>query len=90
MPKKKPGLYTSKNGRKYRILANGQSRFVKSTTKGRKKGGSVKVGGSVRKRKRGGGIVRSALSITPGGRAILGGIKDWQRLVKDIQRKNWW
>ena len=61
--KKKPGVYTAKNGRKYRILPSGQARFMKSGAKTKKvakrKGGSVRTGGAARsggklKRRRGG------------------------------------
>ena len=62
--KKKPGVYTAKNGRKYRILPNGQARFLKSTTKktttkktAKRKGGALRTGGAMRtggKVKRGG------------------------------------
>ena len=58
--KKKPGVYTAKNGRKYRILPNGQARFMKSTTtkkKAKRKGGALRTGGAMRtggKVKRGG------------------------------------
>lgn len=49
---KKPGIYTAKNGAKYKILANGKARFISGPTKGRgakkKKGGGVAVAGSVR------------------------------------------
>ena len=44
MPKKAPGVYTAKNGSKYRILPNGRARFISGPTK--KKG----------KKKRGGGL----------------------------------
>lgn len=61
--KKKPGLYKTKHGQPYRILANGKARFVKKSSVGKKKksapkavGGSARVGGGVKKRK-GGGIV---------------------------------
>ena len=60
--KKKPGVYTAKNGRKYRILPNGQARFIKSTTKktDKRKGGALRTGGAMRsggKVKRGGAAV---------------------------------
>ena len=55
--KKKPGVYTAKNGRKYRILANGKARFISNKEAGsstkkkrgrrtRRKGGAVRTGGS--------------------------------------------
>ena len=54
MPKKKPGVYTAKNGAKYKILANGKARFISGPTsgigskrKGKRKGGSVRTGGGV-------------------------------------------
>ena len=55
MPKKKPGsVHTAKNGARYKIMPNGRARFISGPTKGRgakktakKKGGSVRVGGSV-------------------------------------------
>ena len=43
MPKKKPGVYTAKNGAKYRILPNGRARFITGPTK--KKGKKKKGGG---------------------------------------------
>lgn len=53
---KKPGVYTAKNGAKYKIMANGKARFIKGPTKGpgakrKKKGGAVRVAGSLRKYK---------------------------------------
>lgn len=60
--KKKPGVYTAKNGRKYRILPNGQARFLKSGASGTKK-----------KAKRKGGSVRSGGAMRTGGRAKRGG-----------------
>ena len=67
MPKKKPGLYHTKHGQPYRILANGKARFVKKSgaKKRKKKGGSASVGGSARV---GGGFfgdVGSAISSIP-------------------------
>ena len=51
MPKKKPGVYTAKNGAKYKILPNGNARFISGPTKrkGGKKGGGLggKKGGSM-------------------------------------------
>ena len=53
--KKKPGVYTAKNGRKYRILANGKARFISNKESGstthkkgkrtRRKGGAMRTGG---------------------------------------------
>ena len=56
--KKKPGVYTAKNGRKYRILANGRARFISNKeaagsstkkkvkrTRRRRKGGAMRTGG---------------------------------------------
>ena len=60
--KKKPGVYTAKNGAKYRILPNGKARFIKrsgseSAPKRRKKrtrtGGAARSGGAA---KSGGGM----------------------------------
>ena len=58
MPKKKPGVYTAKNGAKYKILANGKARFISGPTSGKvgvkrgkgksKKGGSMATGGSMK------------------------------------------
>jgi len=48
MPKKKPGVYTAKNGARYKILASGKARFISGPTKGP---------GSKRKGKKGGGTV---------------------------------
>ena len=56
MPKKKPGVYTAKNGAKYKILPNGKARFISGPTSGRigvkrkgaKKGGSMATGGSLK------------------------------------------
>ena len=50
MPKKKPGVYTAKNGAKYKIMANGKARFISGPTKrkGAKKGGAMhKKGGGM-------------------------------------------
>jgi len=57
MPKKKVGsVHTAKNGARYKIMANGQARFISGPTKRKraKRGGSAMVGGSAYKRKRGG------------------------------------
>ena len=51
MPKKKPGsVHLAKNGAKYKILPNGRCRFISGPTKRKKKskGGGVAVGGSIR------------------------------------------
>jgi hypothetical protein len=51
MPKKKPGVYTAKNGAKYRILPGGKARFISGPTKRKgkkKKGGSIASGGGIR------------------------------------------
>ena len=53
---KKPGVYTAKNGAKYKILANGKARFISGPTKGKigvkrkgaKKGGKRWVDGDRR------------------------------------------
>ena len=43
MPKKKPGIYTAKNGARYKILANGRARFISGPKKKKsKKGGGLK------------------------------------------------
>ena len=50
MPKKKPGVYTAKNGAKYKILANGKARFISGPTSGKvgvKRKGKSKKGGSM-------------------------------------------
>ena len=60
--KKKPGVYTAKNGARYRILPNGKARFIKrtaSTSEGAPK--------KKRRRKRTGGAART------GGSAMTGG-----------------
>ncbi len=57
MPKKKPGLYKTKHGQPYRVLANGKARFVSKASVGKKKkkaskaalGGSARVGGALRR-----------------------------------------
>lgn len=60
MPKKKPGIYKTKNGRFYKILEGGKARFITAAEahKGKKPaartGGAVKTGGRVRKKRRGG------------------------------------
>ena len=52
--KKKPGVYTAKNGAKYRILPNGKARFIKrnasapSATKKKSKGKRTRSGGAAR------------------------------------------
>ena len=51
MPKKVGSVHTAKNGAKYKIMANGKARFISGPTKGpgsKKKAGSMAVGGSVR------------------------------------------
>ena len=54
MPAKKVGsVHTAKNGAKYRILPNGRARFISGPTSGpgskkKKAAGSMAVGGSVR------------------------------------------
>ena len=53
MPKKKPGVYTAKNGARYRILPNGKARFISGPTK-RKGGGGKKKGGGLGGKKGGG------------------------------------
>ena len=62
--KKKPGVYTAKNGARYRILPNGKARFIKRTA-------SASEGAPKKKRrrtrKRTGGAVRT------GGSAMTGG-----------------
>ena len=63
MPKHKPGtIVTYKNGAKAKVLPNGRMRIISGPTKkaGKKKtkGGSIKVGGAVkRKTKKGGGFL---------------------------------
>ena len=62
MPKKKPGsIHTAKNGARYKILANGRARFVSGPTKKKtKKGGSIAVGGGLKRKrmtKKGGGFL---------------------------------
>ena len=52
MPKKKPrSVHTARNGARYKILANGRARFLSGPTKKKrtKKGGSIAVGGGLRK-----------------------------------------
>ena len=66
--KKKPGVYTAKNGRKYRILPNGQARFLKSGASGTKKKAKRK-GGALRT----GGAARSGGKLKRGGAAMSGG-----------------
>jgi len=54
--KKKPGVYTAKNGAKYRILPNGRAKFISGPTSGvgakkkkkNKKGAGISTGGGVR------------------------------------------
>ena len=64
MPKKAPGVYTAKNGAKYRILPNGKARFIKRSgsdaapkkrkrTTRKRAGGAARVGGAA---KSGGGM----------------------------------
>ena len=51
MPKKVGSVHTAKNGAKYKILPNGKARFISGPTSGpgsKKKAGSMAVGGSVR------------------------------------------
>ena len=77
MPKKKPGIYKTKNGRFYKILESGKARFITAAEahKGKKPasrtGGAVKTGGRVRKkrRRRGGGA-----PVTTGGGDVGGGL----------------
>lgn len=54
MPKKKPGVYTAKNGAKYKILPNGKARFISGPTK---RGGGKKKGGGMHHGKKGGGMM---------------------------------
>ena len=59
MPKKKPGVYTAKNGAKYKILANGKARFISGPTKrgGKRKGGAMhRKGGGMGHGRKGGGM----------------------------------
>ena len=50
--KKKPGVYTAKNGAKYRILPNGKARFIKrnataaAPAKKKRKGKRTRSGGA--------------------------------------------
>ena len=67
--KKKPGVYTAKNGRKYRILPNGQARFLKSTTKKTTKKTAKRKGGALRT----GGAMRTGGKVKRGGAAMSGG-----------------
>ena len=68
--KKKPGVYTAKNGRKYRILPNGQARFLKSGAssgtkkKSKRKGGALRTGGAMRT---GGKLKRGGAAMSGGG-----------------------
>ena len=50
--KKKVGsVHTAKNGARYKIMANGQARFIKGGSRKRpKKGGSINVGGAMPKK----------------------------------------
>ena len=65
MPKRKPGtIVTYKNGAKAKVLPNGRMRIISGPTKkaGKKKtkGGSIKVGGGVKRKRRtkkGGGFL---------------------------------
>ena len=50
---KKPGVYTAKNGARYKILPNGKARFISGPTK-RKGGGGKKKGGGLGGKKGGG------------------------------------
>ena len=73
--KKKPGsVHTAKNGARYKILANGRARFISGPTKkkGKRKGGSVSVGGAARKRKGGSARVGGAARRRRGGGLGLG------------------
>ena len=56
--KKKVGsVHTAKNGARYKIMANGQARFIKSGARKRpKKGGSITVAGGLRRKRRGAGF----------------------------------
>ena len=58
MPKKKPGVYTAKNGAKYKIMPNGKARFISGPTKRKKKGGGMGHGkkGGMMHGKKGGGM----------------------------------
>ncbi len=67
--KKKPGVYTAKNGRKYRILPNGQARFLKAGATTKKKAKAKRKGGALRT----GGSARSGGKLKRGGAAMAGG-----------------
>ena len=70
--KTKRGGYTAKNGRKYRILPNGQARFLKAgaTTKkkAKRKGGALRTGGSARS---GGKLKRGGAAMAGGGMGFV-------------------
>jgi len=65
MPKKKPGIYKTKNGRFYKIMEGGKAKFITAAEANKGKGGAkrtggaVKTGGRVRKKKRRGGASAS-------------------------------
>ena len=64
--KKKPGVYTAKNGARYRILPNGKARFIKRT-------GSASEGAPKKKRRRTTKKKRTGGAARSGGAAVAGG-----------------